>query len=486
MILKDKRLLACAKYVKGERVCDVGTDHGYLPAYLLTENICKTAIAADVNEKPLLSADRTLRENGLSDRAQTVLSDGLKSIDLTSVTDIVIAGMGGELISAILAADSCLGGINLILQPMTKAPNLRKWLCDNGFCILSERAVEEGRHIYTVINAVYDNTVHPYDNVYLQIGALDPADDTARKYIRLQAERLMRSGEALCASGHLGEGAEHISCAHKIMQKTGEKTMYKVKDILAEMDKIAPLKNIHKGDNSGLLVGDPEMEVTSVLTALDITVDVVREAAEKGANVIVAHHPVIFHPLYTLDETNPACLALKLGIACICFHSPLDMADGGINDIIYDMLKEPLSLSKPDGVVEPVHPDGRGYGMVCDTFADVTPEEMAAILKQTFGCTVVRYTKGLRTIKRIAFCSGGAGSDLPNAMALGADAYITGDVKHDQLITAKNNGISLFDCGHYHTEDNAMPYLKMRFNEDYPDLSFEIADSDRDPACYAL
>lgn len=486
MILKDKRLLACAELVKGNKVCDVGTDHGYLAAELLTTGKCTRAIAADINEKPLASARATLEKHGLTDKADIVLSDGLKSVSLDGVTDIVVAGMGGELISNILSCGDSLEGINLVLQPMTQAAYLRKWLAENGFLIAAERAVTEGKHIYTVINAVYDGEKRESDPVYENAGMLDVSEENAATYIKKEADKLKKAADGMKLSGRLGEYAEKLSLAHKLYERIGERKMLTVKDILAEMDKIAPLAILHKGDNSGLLTGDPEAEVTKVLTALDITVDVVREAIEKGANVIVAHHPVIFHPLFNLNDNDPACLAFKHNIACICFHSPLDMADGGINDIIHDMLKDEFRLSKREAVVEPIHADGRGYGMICSSSEVYTPEAMAAKLKDIFGCTVVRYTKGTRPIRKIAFCSGGAGSDLPNAMALGADAYITGDVKHDQLITAVNYGISLFDCGHYHTEVIAMAYLKKRFNEDFPQLSFEIADNCTDPACYAV
>lgn len=479
-----KRLYVCAELVTGERVCDVGTDHGYLAAELLLSGKCRTAVAADINEKPLASARETLAKNNLLDRADIVLSDGLKNVSPEGITDIVIAGMGGELIASILSCCKWLKGINLILQPMTQAPYLRRWLAENGFMLKKERAVSEGKHLYTVMNAEYDGKIRNSDILYEQTGLLDPSDAEAKEYLAHNAEKYRKAALELKKSGRLSESAEKMSRAHKIAMKTGVKMMLTVSDILAEMDKIAPLANMDKRDNSGLLVGDPDMPVTKVLTALDITNEVVLEAVEKGANVIVAHHPVIYNPLYTLNENNPACLALKNGIACICFHSPLDMADGGINDIIYDMLKEPFGLSKPEAVVEPMHSDGRGYGMVCSASKQFTPEEMAKKLKSIFGCSVVRYTKGTRHIRKIAFCSGGAGSDLHEAIALGADAYITGDVKHDQLITANNEGVSLFDCGHYHTEVIAMPYLKKCFNEDLPGLEFDIAESCTDPASY--
>ncbi|MDE6596637.1 MAG: Nif3-like dinuclear metal center hexameric protein [Oscillospiraceae bacterium] len=261
--------------------------------------------------------------------------------------------------------------------------------------------------------------------------------------------------------------------------------MYTVKDIFAAMDVIAPMKNLHKGDNSGLLVGDETAPVAKVLFALDITCEVVREAVEIGAEVIVAHHPVIFHPLYTLDDSNPACLALKHGIACICFHSPLDMADGGINDIIFDMLNPELKLKK-QAVLEPVHSDGRGYGWVCSVGNEIMPDKLGTLLKDIFGNKVVRYTNSGRIVKKIAFCSGGAGGNLPLAIKQGADAYITGDVKHDQWITARNSGIALYDCGHFHTEDIVIQYLIKRFGEIFSGLELIHAKADKDPVDYIM
>lgn len=259
---------------------------------------------------------------------------------------------------------------------------------------------------------------------------------------------------------------------------------FTVKDILDEMERIAPLSLMQKGDNSGLLVGSPEDKAEKVLAALDITNEVVEEAAKKDANVIISHHPVIYNPLYSLSDKNPACRASKYGIACLCFHSPLDLAEGGINDIIYDMLKEPFGLSEPECFVEDVG-GGHGYGLVCRLKSAVVPDNAAKMLKDLFSCSVVRYTRCGRPIEKLAFCSGGAGSMLSDALKLGADAFITGDVKHDQMINALNSGATLFDCGHFHTENIVLPYLKKRFAEDMPQLPFEISESSSDPCNYS-
>lgn len=478
----DKRLQLCADLVRGKRVCDVGTDHAYLAAALLSDGRCETAVAADINEKPLASARLTLEKTGVLNRSELILSDGLKNIPESGITDIVVAGMGGELIAKILSECEWLDGKNLILQPMSRADFLIKWLCENGFEISEQRAAadgKDGKFRYTVINAV-KNGAPPFTPppIFELLGKLDVSAPAARLYAEGQAERLLREGRA-------SRRTEKIALAAEIFTRIGRNDMYTVNDLMILMDKLAPMKNLHKGDNSGLLVGDKNAPVTKALVALDITCEAVREAAEIGAEAIIAHHPVIFHPLYRLDESDPACLALKHGIACVCFHSPLDIADGGINDIIFDMLKPALKLKK-QAVLEPVHPDGKGYGRVCSAGNELMPDELGKLLKDIFGCTVVRYTNSGKPIKRLAFCSGGAGSDLPLALAQGADAYITGDVKHDQWITARNAGIALYDCGHFHTEDIAVPYLINRFTNEYPQLEAVRAKADRDPVDYVL
>jgi dinuclear metal center YbgI/SA1388 family protein len=261
--------------------------------------------------------------------------------------------------------------------------------------------------------------------------------------------------------------------------------MTTVKDIYITLDKIAPFSLVHGGDNSGLLVGSLGGTVNKVLLTLDITNEAVREAAAGGAEVIVSHHPVIYDPLSVISEENPAALAFRLNIACICSHSPLDLAAGGINDIIYGLLKEPFGLSEPSAFIEEIH-ENRGYGLICESSAGLSSEEAARSLKSVFGCRTVRYVKSQRPIKKLAFCSGGAGGNTSRIISMGLDAYITGDIKYDQFIAAKNAGISLFDCGHFYTEVIVLEYLKKRFSDELPGISVKIAESARDPVEYVF
>ena len=151
MIPISARLLTCASMVTGDFVCDIGTDHAYLPVYLVMSGKCRQVIATDIKEGPLSSAKGTLKRYGVSSSIKLVLSDGFDKVDPKSVTDVVIAGLGGENIRDILSSKKAgflKKGINLVLQPMSKAEVLRTWLAENGFAVLKETAVKDN-HVYT-------------------------------------------------------------------------------------------------------------------------------------------------------------------------------------------------------------------------------------------------------------------------------------------------------------------------------------------------
>ncbi len=494
MIQPDKRLLICAEMVSGKgKVCDVGTDHAYLPVYLVQKGICSNAIASDISDGPISFAKKHIEKYKLSDKIEVIKSDGLKNIPPENITDIIIAGMGAETICSIIENVKWLeNGVNLILQPMTKEPLLRNWLCSNRFEIKEEKAVKDGKFIYAVIKAVYTGEKIKKDNVFSYIGKLDMKDETARAYALKQAEKFYRISDGMFKSGNIAKSEEYHSLAEKIKNKTrikGVRKMTTVNSVYEVLDRTAPFRNQDKWDNSGLIVGDGDSEVNKILIALDISNSVVDEACRKGSDLIISHHPVIFHPLKKIDFNNPVCRLLQEFKSAICIHTPFDVSKGGINDIIYDLLKKPLMLEDDAETLEVTSSDGvTGYGKICSTMLDDSydEKEIAQILKEIFGCTVVRYCEGTRYIRRVAFCSGAGGSMLDKVIEMNVDMYITGDIKHDQWITARNNGLALFDCGHYHTETIALEYLKRVIQANFPEVKVEIAESNTDPVSYVF
>ena len=151
------RLLACAGFVnKGDRVADIGCDHGYLSIHLLTQGIAKSCIASDVAEGPLQSAMRNARKYGVQENISFYLSDGVRNIPRDFDT-LVCAGMGGDTMIHILESAPWLQNENyrLILQCQSKRPELRKWLYDHGFAIRRETLAQDGKFYYPVMEVLY-------------------------------------------------------------------------------------------------------------------------------------------------------------------------------------------------------------------------------------------------------------------------------------------------------------------------------------------
>ena len=204
----DARLAAVAACVRpGRRVADIGTDHAYLPVWLVQEGICPAAIASDLRPGPLESARRTVETAGLQDKISLRLGDGLSTVSPEEAEDIVIAGMGGETIAAILAAAPWVRreAFWLVLQPMSRAEDLRRWLLTSGFSLESERLVTHGRRLYPVIVARYTAAEPATDPLLWYAGAFSPREGAP--YRRMMAAHLTRRAAGLRHSGQMGEAA---------------------------------------------------------------------------------------------------------------------------------------------------------------------------------------------------------------------------------------------------------------------------------------
>lgn len=206
----DERLSLCASFVReGTRLADIGTDHGYLPIGLAAEGKIESAVAADIREKPLKSAERNIEKFGVKN-VKTVLSDGLKEISPEDAYDIVIAGMGGELIASIIenAPWLCEGNRRLILQPMTRADSLRSFLCANGFNIIAEKACVCSKKVYSVIVSEYDGKRRECPADFKYLGLLINESGLERDlYIESVERKLKKKINGLKQSGRLEEAA---------------------------------------------------------------------------------------------------------------------------------------------------------------------------------------------------------------------------------------------------------------------------------------
>ena len=226
--------------------------------------------------------------------------------------------------------------------------------------------------------------------------------------------------------------------------------MATVKDVWNLLDRKAPFRTQMDFDNAGFLVGRGDQQVTRVLVALDITPEVIREAAEKGCQLILAHHPVIWGKVGQItDETATGRKVLALieqGIAAICAHTNLDAAEGGVNTALALRLglrdQVPLAV---DGTDEAGRPYGVGRVGQLEG-GPMTVDHFARRAKETLGLSGIRVLDAGVPVQRVAVGGGACGSMLPQVRAMGCDTFLTADLKHDLYLEAREAGMNLLDA----------------------------------------
>ncbi len=216
-----------------------------------------------------------------------------------------------------------------------------------------------------------------------------------------------------------------------------------IRDIYRLLDAVAPFETQEDFDNSGLLVGDPEQEVTSVLFALDATEAVIREAEALGANLIVTHHPLMFEAIRRVTaetyEGRVISHLIRSGIGLIASHTCLDRAPGGINDA----LAECCAL---------LDVEGEGFVRVGTLPEPMRAGELKEYLAAALNTEVRLMGDPEKRISRLGLCSGAGGGEWEEALALGAEGFLSGEVRHHHALAMADAGLSCFECGHFATE----------------------------------
>lgn len=222
-----------------------------------------------------------------------------------------------------------------------------------------------------------------------------------------------------------------------------------VNELLTCLERFAPYELAEHWDNVGLMAGDRTQPVEKVLCALDVTETVAREAVRVGAQLIVAHHPLIFTSVrnVTADDAAGRVLrsVIKHDISVICMHTNADCALGGVNDA----LAAALGLSH---VVNMEAGENKMLGRVGELPARMTPKLFAAYVKDALDAGGVRYVDGGRPVRRVAVGGGACGKMMDDAVAKGADAFVIGDCSYDLMQRAQAIGLTLVDAGHFPTE----------------------------------
>lgn len=252
--------------------------------------------------------------------------------------------------------------------------------------------------------------------------------------------------------------------------------MATVKEIEAFLFSKAPRELAMSWDNVGLLVGFPDREVKRVLVALDITGEVAEEALEKGADLIVAHHPVMncaWEKVQTVRadtvQGNILIRMLTGGLSGICMHTNLDAVAGGVNDALARRLGlTDIEQFHPDGV----GPDGCPYGIgrvgKITGFSDV--RAFSAFVRRELNANGLRFEDAGKPVCKVAVGGGACGGMLSDAAAQGCDTFVTADVKYDVFLTARAMGVNLIDAGHFSTEDVVCPVLVDWLVKAFPEI----------------
>lgn len=253
--------------------------------------------------------------------------------------------------------------------------------------------------------------------------------------------------------------------------------------LLQALEEWAPLARQESYDNAGLILGNRNDEVKKVLVCFDITPRVVEEAVERGANVIISHHPAIFRGIKRIDPGSRMgrmlTLSLRHGIAWYAMHTNLDNTPTGVN--AYLAQKMGLTRTRPL-VPFPTQADA-GAGVI-GTLPDPMQETpLLDKLKAWTGAHCIRHS-GLtgRSIKTVALCGGSGGEFFGAAQAAGADVYITGDVKYHDFADAEK-GTWLVDIGHYESEQFVKGLIHDYLRDKFPHLAACISERSVNPVC---
>ena len=286
------------------------------------------------------------------------------------------------------------------------------------------------------------------DERRLMLGACADGVQTAAQYDYLAWQRGVRVREMLLQAGTDTPRAKERLLAgghelNRIAEAIGMNTCT-VSDIERLIGEIAPFELAEEWDNVGLLFGRRNAEVTRVVVALDLTQAAVDKAKALGAQMIVTHHPIMFGAVKRVtDETREGRLMLDMGQAGISHaaaHTNLDAAQGGVNDTLMRVMG-----------AENVR--GEGFVRVGDVPEGTTFGQLCARAQKKLHAAVRAFGNAEMPVHALGCCSGAGGSEIGEALALGADCFITGEVRHHEALDALDRGCCIIEAGHFETEN---------------------------------
>lgn len=253
----------------------------------------------------------------------------------------------------------------------------------------------------------------------------------------------------------------------------------KCKDIMEKLEELSPLSYASSWDNVGLLVGDEEREVSRILLCVDATDDVIRQAVHLNADMIISHHPMIFHGMKRITEEDfVGRRVLRLArhrICCYACHTNFDvmgMADAVADELALDK-REVLCITYEDEIAK------EGFGRVGSLPETMTLLECAEYVKQVFDIGSVRVFGNLDLdVSRVAVLPGSGGSMIEDAIRAGVDVMITGDIDHHEGLDATLRGLFVIDAGHFGMEKIFVPFMEEYLKREIPSVKVFRARQD--------
>ena len=259
----------------------------------------------------------------------------------------------------------------------------------------------------------------------------------------------------------------------------------KIKEVLSALEQFAPLPLQESWDNAGLQVGLTEAEVSGALLCLDVTERVVDEAVAKGCNLIVSHHPLLFRGLKTISDLTDVQRTVRKAIrhdVCVAsYHTNMDNAQDGVNFRMAQKLGLcNVSFMSPRRVGE----TECGSGVVGELIEPMTADDFVLLVKKTFGVACAQCNELLRRpVRKVALCGGAGDFLLDEAVALGADAFITGEMHYHQYFGYEQR-VQICVIGHYQSEQYTPEVFRDIISRQCPGVRCVMAETNTNPICY--